>query len=190
VFPPEHFAGIYPMDRWVFAAQANCLAMTTGQPVADLLLALPHYFSRPTFIDGLAINVTTNDTNAAARLGVYGIRDPQQRYPYDLRAESVFDAATTGVKSDRNVRLWCEGLAWFVYLAKSGDSTPPSIRALAAGGTACMIGIGATLGATPIAAIQTSYAYANLPGAFPIGGTGYGATNPIPGIAFHVAEVK
>jgi hypothetical protein len=159
-------------NRWYPAGQVNALAVSAAAPSANNLRALPFFVPKKVTLDRIAINVTTLATGKAC-FGVYS--DDGSVYPGSRILDGgEVDTGTTGVKVVTINQTLTPGLYWFVHVGNAA----PTLRALAVGGLAHILGLDSTLGTAVGVGYIVAFTYAALPATFPSGATILTGTSP------------
>jgi len=152
-------------NRWYCAGQVNALALTTSAPTANNLRALPFFTPKKITLDQIAINVTTLIAGKA-RLGIYN--DDGTVYPGTLLLDAgEVDTGTTGVKAVAINQPLTAKLYWLVHVGNAA----PTLRGVATGGLAHILGLDSGLGTAPGVGYTAAFTYAALPASYPSGAT-------------------
>jgi hypothetical protein len=123
-------------------------------------------------LDRIAIIVTTL-LAGKVHFGIFA--DSGVVYPSSLLLDSgEFDTGTTGVKTATINLTLNPGLYWAVIVGNAA----PTLRALATGGAAAILGLDSGLGTASGLGYTVAFTYAALPATFPAGATVLTGTVP------------
>lgn len=178
--------GAAGQEIWFCAGATNNTALTTGAPSGNNIRVIPFIApGRGGVLDRLAVNVTTNSAGSGI-IGIYENTNDWTLYPSGLIYQTPqFTTGSNGTKvTSVTIRLNPGGLYWMAYWNNSGAT----LRALALGGIANLLGFKNSLPTTP----NIGYAFGqnypagitpSLPSIYPLGAVPILAV-PIPGLFY------
>ena len=162
-------------DRW-YTSPINGNALTTGNPTANTLRAVPFIVPKTIVVDRLAVNVTTL-LAGNIRLGIY--RDNGLGYPGALVLDAgATSTATAGVKAFIINQTLTGGQLYWLAAVSDAAST---LRCFTVAGMTPILGFDNTLGTAPGLYYNVALTYGALPATFTAGAT-FGTAIPIPAI--------
>lgn len=179
---PTSLVGTHATGSWYFAnvVNANVLSSDTNVFTANTVYLVPQAFENRTYIQQLAVAVTSGTGGSEIKLGMYRSTSANDIRPSTLLFEgSTLSGAAIGIVSSSANLLCMPGVYWFAINTAS-PGVGPRIRAPIAASVSPICGLKAA-DFTGITCFSSASSFATFPASF---GTLTAETARVPGIAF------